>query len=311
MYPLEVRKFAVVVYDNCKSLRKASALSGISKSSISRWKNSTERKPYKNRGSKLDNPIVIDVIKCCLQLHRFATVYEIRQHLQETCKLDVSNELLRLFIKKTMKMSNQKPRFYPEPNETTLKQKTKEYIEQFEKALEIPNCTLVSIDEVGFSSNTRPLKGLNRKGTRFQVHFRPCSSEKEHISCCCSIYNSKLTYSRLQGHFSKSTFLNFLEKQKYPIDSILLMDNVRFHHSKIVKEYCFTRKWHIVCTPPYSPWFNPIERAFSIIKNHFRKHRSIEKAFDSIIFKKIDNILLSAYKEIANAKVALLPQECK
>jgi transposase len=80
------------------------------------------------------------------------------------------------------------------------------------------------------------------------------------------------------------------------------MDNARFHHSKIIKDYCDTKNWQIIYTPPYSPWFNPIERVFSIIKNHFRKHRSIENAFDSIDSKKIDNILMTAYKEVEIAK---------
>lgn len=70
------------------------------------------------------------------------------------------------------------------------------------------------------------------------------------------------------------------------------------------------KNWQIVHTSPYSPWFNPNERVFSIVKNHFRKNRSIKKAFEFLDSKKIDNILMSAYKEVAIAKKARLSQGC-
>ena len=42
------------------------------------------------------------------------------------------------------------------------------------------------------------------------------------------------------------------ENKKYFINKTILHDNVRFHHSKILKEY----------TPAYTPEFNPIELFF-------------------------------------------------
>jgi transposase len=175
MYSLDVRKFVIIVYNKLNSLRKTSELLGISKSTISRWKHHTEKKMYKKRGSKLNNPIVIDAIRGCLRLHQFASVGEIQRYLWTTCEINVSNELLRLFMKEKMKLTYQKPRFYPIPNESRLEQKTLDYIEEFENSFfKSSKRTLVSIDEVGFSSNTRPLKGWNKKGSR----YRPTSIEK-------------------------------------------------------------------------------------------------------------------------------------
>jgi transposase len=36
---------------------------------------------------------------------------------------------------------------------------------------------------------------------------------------------------------------------------------------------------HLLFTPPYSPWFNPIEGVFSIVKRHYYKHGNINAAF--------------------------------
>lgn len=301
MYPVEIRKFVLVLYNNVKSFRKASLLLGISKSTICRWNKQPERKEYKTRNSKCNNPVIIDIIKGCLHLHRFSTITDIQKFLATNCGLNVSRELLRLVMKHKMNLSFQKPRFYPSPKQSGLK--TKEYTNSFDNFFsKKKKHTLVSIDEVGFSSNTRPLKGWNEKATRFHVSFHPSSAEKQHISCCSAMYNGKITYSKIKGHYSTLTFLAFLQEQDFPDHSVLLMDNVRFHHAKIIKEYCNSKNWHILHTPPYSPWFNPIERAFSVIKNHYRKHRSIEQAFKTLDPIKIDKLLLSSYKEVASAR---------
>lgn len=103
------------------------------------------------------------------------------------------NQCFKRFVtfiyEESYEVDKSKPRFYPVPNESALEQKTKDYVVEFENSFKLKNRTLVSIDEVGFSSNTRPLKEWNRKGTRFHNRFCPSSTEKKHISCCCLIYN--------------------------------------------------------------------------------------------------------------------------
>ena len=42
----------------------------------------------------------------------------------------------------------------------------------------------------------------------------------------------------------------------------LLQDNVRFHHSKIVKQYAAENNIGMNYIPAYSPIFNPIEISF-------------------------------------------------
>ena len=42
----------------------------------------------------------------------------------------------------------------------------------------------------------------------------------------------------------------------------LLQDNVRFHHSKIVKQYTAENNIGMNYIPAYSPIFNPIEMSF-------------------------------------------------
>ena len=50
----------------------------------------------------------------------------------------------------------------------------------------------------------------------------------------------------------------------------LMQDNVRFCHSKIVKEFAKENNIEMNYIPAYSPIFNPIEMSFSKIKSNYR-----------------------------------------
>ena len=59
-----------------------------------------------------------------------------------------------------------------------------------------------------------------------------------------------------------------------PRGSTLVMDNLRAHHSKEVRDV-LNNKWiNILFSPPYSPRCNPIEKVFGILKPMYRKQSS-------------------------------------
>ena len=55
-----------------------------------------------------------------------------------------------------------------------------------------------------------------------------------------------------------------------PNGSIIIMDNVAFHHGVHVKDMMTVRgfQWHYL--PAYSPFFNPIENMFSMWKHYVK-----------------------------------------
>ena len=57
--------------------------------------------------------------------------------------------------------------------------------------------------------------------------------------------------------------------------SILILDNVSFHHSDIITEILRDVGILVLFLPPYSPDYNPIEEAFSYIKHYLKDHESI------------------------------------
>lgn len=64
--------------------------------------------------------------------------------------------------------------------------------------------------------------------------------------------------------------------------TVILLDNVRFHHSLCVKELAKQRQWDLLYTPPYSPWFNPVEGVFSVVKRAYYRGSSIDEAFRAV-----------------------------
>lgn len=58
----------------------------------------------------------------------------------------------------------------------------------------------------------------------------------------------------------------------YP-NSVLIMDNCSIHHGGRVAELAKARGVRLLYLPPYSPDFNPIEKAFGILKAHLRRNQ--------------------------------------
>jgi transposase len=77
-------------------------------------------------------------------------------------------------------------------------------------------------------------------------------------------------------------FATFLDALDLPNGTVIMLDNVAFHHSKIAKVAADKKGFELLFTPPYSPWFNPIEEVFSIVKRAFYKNWSIKDAFESV-----------------------------
>jgi transposase len=69
-----------------------------------------------------------------------------------------------------------------------------------------------------------------------------------------------------------TTFLDFLKilKNHYPNKLIVLvLDNARIHHAKMVKDFLRQEgeSFHFIFLPPYSPQLNPIERLWKWLKD--------------------------------------------
>ena len=275
MYSIDRRKLAIHVYTLLSSLRKTAIILQVSHTTISRWLKNPERKSYNRKALKVDQ--IVDIIKTTITSNPFITVRKFEKVISDTLNIQVSRELVRVVIKK-LGFTTKKAKFFSKPNH--IKQTTEAFIhsrDQFVKE----NRYIVSLDETSFGRNGKPVFGYSIKGSPLILSKPP---PKAKATSVLAVVDNKgiVAKKSVQGAYNTNLFLEFLQSLQLPIDTIILLDNVRFHHSNVIKEFAQTKKWKLLYVPPYSPWFNPIEEVFSIVKRHYYQYWNIDTAFDSI-----------------------------
>ena len=130
MYSIDIRKLICKLYIKFNSLRKLEALTGISRSTISRW-NSSLFPVIKNNKINSLRPAIIDVVNLIYKINPFFTIEEIQNYLKNISGITCSKSLIKTVIHKTMNFSYKKPKFINCPNEQNIKNKTDIFIEKF------------------------------------------------------------------------------------------------------------------------------------------------------------------------------------
>ncbi|RCH45477.1 hypothetical protein C4886_03890 [Blautia obeum] len=88
--------------------------------------------------------------------------------------------------------------------------------------------------------------------------------------------NGSLVYTTYQGGTSAQRFREYMKEQLIPSlekDDVVIMDNMRSHHAKIVTELLDKSGISYLYLPPYSPDLNPIEKMWSKMKSILRKRK--------------------------------------
>ena len=86
--------------------------------------------------------------------------------------------------------------------------------------------------------------------------------------------NGSLVDTTYQGGTTAQRFCEYMGKQLIPSlekDDVVIMDNMRSHHAKIVTELLGKAGISYLYLPPYSPDLNPIEKMWS--KSFLRKRK--------------------------------------
>jgi transposase len=125
----------------------------------------------------------------------------------------------------------------------------------------------IAIDETCFYINDTQRKGWSDKNTRLKT---PKMLSRVKMSTMLAIDRKGIVATEtIKGNFNSISFAKFLTR--VPKNKKLVLDNVAFHKSKIVKSVAEDRDIDLCFTPPYCPWFNPVEFAFSVIKTRYRR----------------------------------------
>jgi transposase len=278
MYPIDRRRVAFIIYSELQSSRKTATLLQVCHTTVSRWlRNQVKqaRKKHTNKVWKAD--MIVNILRTTIQNDPFISIAKLRALILQSLNLNVSKELVRICIKR-IGMTKKKAKFYGDP--PNLKAKTDDFIAQRDKYLQ-EGKVIYSIDETSFGRNGIENRGYSAIGKRLFIRKKAARMTTTSVIACCTD-NAWIKTSPLKGSTNTAVFLAFLESINIPENTVLLMDNVSFHHSKVIKEFVKSKGAFILYSPPYSPWFNPIEMCFSIVKKYFREQYSISDCFGKL-----------------------------
>ena len=152
---------------------------------------------------------------------------------------------------------------------------------------------LVFLDESGCNTDMTRRYAYSLGGSG-AVDAAPLSKPKNTTILSSIQRDGALHYTTFSGGTTVEKFKTYLENDLLPYlnsDSVLIMDNMKSHHSKAVKELLNKAGVQYIYLPPYSPDLNPIEKLWSKVKALLRKFKArtldalpdaIQRAFQAV-----------------------------
>jgi transposase len=132
---------------------------------------------------------------------------------------------------------------------------------------------LLFVDECGVHTSLAPIYGYAPRDER--LHLPMPRSRGKNTTLLSSMTTGGMGPSlAVEGASTARVFETYVEKMLVPslrAGQIVVMDNLSAHRPKRIRELIEQQGCELLYLPAYSPDYNPIEEAFSKIKNLLRK----------------------------------------
>jgi transposase len=167
--------------------------------------------------------------------------------------------------------------YSPEQRNTTdVIDKRHDYVQTLCRIIALDQSPILFLDETGFKVSMRAVYGRAPLNTTPQKKVKTLNSKNLSMSCC--IMKDRLVYyevseqaynSERYGRYLTALFETLRQQQIQ--NCVFVLDNVPFHRSEVVRNTFSAFGHRVIFLPPYSPFLNPIEEAFSKIKTIVRR----------------------------------------
>ena len=132
---------------------------------------------------------------------------------------------------------------------------------------------LVFVDEMGSNTSLHELYAYSPRGQR--TYCSVARNRGKNTTLLSSMSLTGMGPSMVvEGAADRAVFEGYLREMVVPAlkeGDVVVMDNLSAHKGEEVRELIESAGAEVLYLPPYSPDFNPIEEAFSKIKNLLRK----------------------------------------
>ena len=263
-YSDEAKAICVKAYLKLKSVRKTASITGVSKSSVSRW---VHKSPLVRRvrcATKVTNEAILR-IESILSTNPFETPAKIAEQIHSDMKLHLSTSSVRFWMRRrgmTFKKASRKV-YSPDVE-------AKRYRFSADNGDLIDPDRIVSIDESSFYFDMNPSRGYCHRSRRLSVPAR--RGGRARWSLLMAITNESVVgWTLVKGAINSAIFSNFMSTLDTRERDVVLLDNCKIHTTNLAKDVMVSRGLMPLFLPPYTPDFQPIEHCFSVLKNAFRR----------------------------------------
>jgi transposase len=143
----------------------------------------------------------------------------------------------------------------------------------FEEQLDLEPSRLVFLDECGTNAKMARLYGRSRRGERCRAAV-PHGHWKTTTLVAALTLNGIVAPMVIDGAMNGERFKAYVEQALAPVlkaGDTVIWDNLPAHRISGIAEIVERTGASLMRLPPYSPDFNPIEKAFAQIKSHLKK----------------------------------------
>jgi transposase len=254
--------------NNNFSIRKTSEIFNIPKSTIHRWLHFNVSLNNKSSRANIENINKFkNFIHDELQIYPFNRAIDLQNKIFSKFNIKISLSSIYIYTHQLgFKFKKISKRNFTNKNFLSKQRQNFE-----NKIKNIKYNDIVCIDESYFFSNSLNDYGWLHKNSETYVHNKANPIKYTLLMAINS--NKIISYEILKNKNTDQTlFLNFLKNKVFPLchNKYILMDNAKFHKSKIISDLFDNSNNKSLFIPPYSPQFNPIENVFGIIKNKYK-----------------------------------------
>jgi transposase len=139
-----------------------------------------------------------------------------------------------------------------------------------------PHTPFLFADGVHFLHNVHPGKVYAKRGKRPKIKTNSGRRRYNLLGGYCP-FTRRFVGQGTEGSLNALTVLSFIQQleDQFPTapEIVVFLDNVRYHHARIVRERLAHRRVRFVFLPPYSPNLNLIERLWKFVKKMVLQNR--------------------------------------
>jgi len=248
------------------SYRRLATLTGVPKSTICNWAR-TQQTGRLKAGTPKCTAAARKVIDQSLSGDPFLTSIDLVDLVRQDTGALLSSSCIRRHIKR-LGFTRKKPSRVPyNPRLATLRR------EFADRMVSTNPSDYLSIDESSFCYDIPKTMGYAKRGCR--VPLSSHTHSRHRMTLIMAVSSDGVVHHQLfRGATDSVRFANFV--RSIPATALrrsLLLDNAAFHKSKVVQQACRDVGVQMTFLPPYTPFFQPIEHVFGVLKHHYQKLR--------------------------------------